>query len=133
MATPDIYACSPLDDPSTSTSTSESASTIEAKAPLTATTAKDNTTHAHIGGVASRRGWGRLDGDAAPRYRQRIGGQILEGIGQEEGGEELPSAVLISRSIKHDPAACTFEIKVSINHLSIIRATIHLNFTYKLF
>ncbi|CAM9669853.1 unnamed protein product, partial [Hapterophycus canaliculatus] len=28
------------------------------------------------------------------------------------GGEQLPTAVLISRSIKDDPAACTFETKV---------------------
>eukprot|EP00903_Cladosiphon_okamuranus_P015745 g14533.t1 len=71
------------------------------------------TTHVqeHAGGAPNRGGWGRLDNenDTASRHRNVLVGDFLEVDG---GGEELPSAVLISRSIRHEPDACTFEAKV---------------------
>ena len=116
IAKPDIYACSPLDGPAKARASSSSSSSTAEDVTAT-TTAATTTTHSetHAIGTASRRGWGRLDGDATPRHgHPPLGGQILEAeeLGEGEGEEpELPSAVLISRSIKDDPAACTFAMK----------------------
>ncbi|CAN0427715.1 unnamed protein product [Pylaiella littoralis] len=120
LAKPSIYACSALDPPAkapssrlptTAVVTTQNSSSDEASSTsTTATAAAGDEKHGAI-----RRGWGKRTGrathNAVPIATSRH--QVFGAVSSAGGGEEeLPSAVLISRSIKDDTAGCTFEAKV---------------------
>lgn len=119
LAKPSMYACSALDPPAkapssrlptTAVVTTQNSSSDEASSTsTTATAAAGDEKHGAI-----RRGWGKRTGrathNAVPIATSRH--QVFGAVSSAGGEEELPSAVLISRSIKDDTAGCTFEAKV---------------------
>lgn len=127
LAKPDIYGCSALDRPTKQqtapTPTTDADNTDETPAAAAAAVASPSAAQKGTSGspgATRKRGWHRLNngvgggvGMPIAVSRQPPHGEILAAVGEAGGGaEELPTAVLISRSVKDDRAACTFETKV---------------------
>ncbi|CAM9328673.1 unnamed protein product [Ectocarpus fasciculatus] len=115
LAQPNMYACSAIDGPTSTT----------AAAAAAAAAAKDAAGELNFGGATpasrTRSSNGVSRGMPLAVSRQRPRGEILEAASTTAaaasaeaaaGEEELPSAVLISRSEKDAPGGCTFEAKV---------------------
>ncbi|CAM9186722.1 unnamed protein product [Ectocarpus sp. 12 AP-2014] len=112
LAQPNVYACSAISGPTSTTALASATAVKEAAGKLDfGGAAPPSRTRAHSG--VSR-------GMPLAVSRQPPRGEILEAASTTAaataataaGEEDLPSAALISRSEKDDPRGCTFETKV---------------------